>query len=90
MNWKLILASYLVIMNVIGFVIMGVDKKKAIKHQYRIPEKTLFLVAILGGSLGGWLGMKRFRHKTKHMKFVVGFSALFLVQTGILIYIMAK
>ena len=69
---------------------MGIDKRKAIKHQYRIPEKTLFLVAILGGSLGGFLGMELFRHKTKHMKFVIGFPAIFLIQAVIFMNIMAK
>ncbi len=77
-------------MNIVGFIIMGVDKRKAIKHQYRIPEKTLFVVAIFGGSLGGFLGMELFRHKTKHMKFVIGFPAIFLIQTVIFMYIMAK
>ncbi len=90
MYLEIIIGVYLVLINTIGFVIMGIDKRKAIKHQYRIPEKTLFLVAILGGSLGGFLGMELFRHKTKHMKFVIGFPAIFLIQAVIFMNIMAK
>ncbi|UOE93394.1 DUF1294 domain-containing protein [Alkalihalobacillus sp. LMS39] len=63
---------YLVIMNLLGFYLMALDKKKAKRQQYRIPEKTLIVTAILGGSIGIWLGMKQWRHKTKHTLFRVG------------------
>ena len=89
MNWRIIVAIYLVIMNLMGFISMGVDKRKAIKHRWRIPEKYLFLFAFLGGSLGGIIGMRVFHHKTKHMKFVVGFSAILIVETVILVYFLA-
>ena len=62
---------YLVIINVVGYVIMGVDKKRAIRGAWRISEASLFFTALLGGSLGCILGMQHFRHKTKHRKFTV-------------------
>lgn len=75
---------YLVILNIAGFISMGIDKAKAKKHAWRIPEKTLFLIAILGGSLGSILGMQVFRHKTKHKSFMIGMPVIFLVEAGLL------
>lgn len=66
------LIIYLIIMNFIGFFIMAIDKRKAKKHAWRIPEKILFLASFLGGSIGTWAGMYVFRHKTKHWYFVIG------------------
>ena len=63
---------YLVIINVVGYVIMGVDKKRAIRGAWRISEASLFFTALLGGSLGCILGMQHFRHKTKHWYFKYG------------------
>ncbi|MGN0165804.1 MAG: DUF1294 domain-containing protein [Lachnospiraceae bacterium] len=71
---------YLLLVNIIGFALMGIDKSKARKNKWRIPEKTLFFVAILGGSIGCVLGMKLFRHKTKHNKFVYGMPAILAFQ----------
>ncbi len=71
---------YLVVINLIGFALMGIDKRRAIRHQWRIPEKTLFLAALLGGSLGGILGMYTFRHKTRHWYFAVGFPVILVAQ----------
>ena len=79
-NPLLVLLIYLLIMNVIGFVLMGIDKKKAEKNKWRIPEKTLFAAAMLGGSIGSILGMKVFRHKTKHNQFVYGMPAILAFQ----------
>lgn len=70
-NYKIIIVIYMVIMSVIGFVSMGIDKKRAINKKWRIPEKTLFIIAFLGGAAGSVLGMRIFKHKTKHMKFVI-------------------
>ena len=75
-----ILIVYLLIINLAGFAFMGVDKRKAIRHTYRIPEKTLFLAALLGGSIGSILGMQIFRHKTKHWYFVTGMPAILILQ----------
>lgn len=71
---------YFAVMNILGLVVMGVDKWKAKHNAWRIPEKTLFLVSILGGSIGTWAGMYLFRHKTKHWYFVVGMLAILAVQ----------
>ena len=65
-------AVWLAIMNVVDFCLMASDKKRARQHRRRIPEKTLLLVGLFGGALGGWLGMYVFRHKTRHPIFVVG------------------
>jgi uncharacterized membrane protein YsdA (DUF1294 family) len=64
----------------LGFTSMGVDKYKARKHLWRIPEKVLFTIAILGGSMGSSLGMYTFRHKTKHKSFVIGIPTIIVIQ----------
>ena len=69
---------YVVIMNILGVAVMGIDKYKAQHKLWRIPEKTLFLVSILGGSIGTWAGMYLFRHKTKHWYFVFGMPAIYV------------
>jgi len=75
-----VLILYLVVINIIGFLSMGGDKKKAIAHRRRTPEKRLFAYALLGGSIGCLLGMSVYRHKTKHLKFTVGMPAILIVQ----------
>ena len=75
-----IILIYLACVNVLGFLLMGIDKRKARKNLWRIPEATLFVVALIGGSIGSILGMYTFRHKTKHMTFVIGMPAIFIVQ----------
>ena len=75
-----ILFVYLLIINSIAFALMGVDKKKAQAKAWRIPEKTLFLSAILGGSIGAIVGMQVFRHKTKHWYFKYGMPAILILQ----------
>ena len=86
-NYKIIVIIYMVIMSVIGFVSMGIDKKRAINKKWRTPEKTLFIIAFLGGAAGSVLGMRIFKHKTKHMKFVI-FMPLFLaLQIAALLFI---
>ncbi len=71
---------YFVVINIVGFVIMGIDKAKAKANAWRIPEKTLLFIALIGGSIGVWLGMETFRHKTKHWYFKYGVPAIFLVE----------
>lgn len=73
-------------MNVIAFVLMGVDKIKAKTNARRIPEKVLFAFAILFGAIGGTIGMYSFRHKTKHWYFAVFFPALAILQFALLVY----
>lgn len=79
---------YLVIMNCTGFISMGVDKQKAKKGAWRIPERTLFLIAILGGGLGSILGMQLFRHKTRHKQFVIGMPVIVLVQICLIVLLL--
>ena len=89
MEVYLLILSYLILMNLIGFALMGIDKHKAIKGAFRIPEATLFVVAIIGGSIGSILGMYTFRHKTRHKKFVYGMPVVLLIQL-LIIYLFWK
>ena len=77
---------YLVLINVIAFLLMGIDKGRAVRHRWRIPEKTLFLSALLLGSIGANLGMQVFRHKTKHKSFVFGMPLILIMQTAAVLY----
>lgn len=81
---------YLVIINLIAFLLMAMDKSRARKHQWRIPEKTLFLSAILGGSIGAIAGMYTFHHKTKHWHFVIGMPAILIVQIALIVWIRSR
>ena len=78
---------YLIIMNLVGLAVMTMDKSKARHHAWRISEKTLFLVSILGGSAGTWAGMYLFHHKTRHWYFVVGMPLILAVQAAAVIYL---
>ena len=80
---------YLLIINALSFLLMLIDKQKAKKDRWRIPEKTLMAVAILGGSLGGIAGMKLFRHKTKHPKFSIGLPVILAVQILLAVIILS-
>ena len=80
--------GYFFIVNIIGFLLMGIDKKKAIQNQWRIPEKSLFLCSILGGSIGTWAGMYAFRHKTKHWYFVIGMPLILFLQVAVAVFFM--
>lgn len=79
------LLIYLIFINIITFFIYGADKYKAQKKKWRIPEKRLFLLALIGGSIGAEAGMLCFRHKTKHPRFMIGIPAIFLFQICILL-----
>ena len=80
-----LLLVYATIINLIGFALMGIDKYKAKKRAFRIPEATLFIVAIIGGSIGSLLGMYAFRHKTRHRSFVYGMPFILFVQIALLL-----
>ena len=80
----------MVIVNLIAFVAMGVDKRCARRHQWRIRERTLLLLAALGGSLGAWAGMAVFRHKTRHNRFRFGVPALLLTQLARAIWLLCR
>ncbi len=85
MNSIFYLAGYFIVINIIGFASMGIDKRKAIRNAYRIPEATLFAIALLGGSLGSTLGMHIFRHKTKHWYFLIGMPIILVLQLLLLV-----
>ncbi|MBR6697854.1 MAG: DUF1294 domain-containing protein [Lachnospiraceae bacterium] len=85
----IIFVAYLVVINLIAFAIMGLDKNYAAKGKWRIPEKTLFLPVLLGGGIGGVLGMRVFRHKTKHWYFAIGFPLIMVIEYALLIYVFA-
>jgi len=84
-----ILFYYLILINIIAFITIYIDKQKAIKHKWRIKEVTLFLISIVGGSLGTLLGMYTFRHKTKHKKFTLGIPFIIAIQF-IIVYFLSK
>ena len=71
---------YLVVINTVGFFMMFSDKQRAKNRAWRIPEKTLFLIAIIGGSIGSIFGMWLFRHKTRHWYFVIGMPVILVIQ----------
>ncbi len=79
----LVLLGWVALMSGVGFVLMGVDKYRARRDLWRIPEKTLFTCALLGGTPGVILGMNRFRHKTRHRYFRYGLPALLIVQLAL-------
>ena len=77
--WQL-LGLYILTVNLAGFLLMGVDKRRARRERWRIPEKTLFLPAALGGAVGCMLGMRVFHHKTRHWYFKLGMPTILVVQ----------
>lgn len=81
---------YFVIINIIGFFIMWLDKRKAKKGAWRIPEKTLFLITALGGGIGTIAGMYTFRHKTQKMQFVIGFPVVTILEFITILYFILK
>jgi len=76
---KLIL-TYLVIINIAAFIAFGIDKWRAQNNAWRIPETTLFLLAIIGGSIGAEIGMHVWHHKTRHLSFIIGIPIILLLQ----------
>ena len=82
-----IVTIYLAVINLVGLFVMWLDKHKAKKGAWRIKEKTLFAVALLGGALGTTLGMYWFRHKTKHWYFVVGMPLILVIQIILSFYL---
>mgnify|MGYP002673336052 FL=1 len=81
------LAYYLLGINAVTFIVYGIDKYKAKKAKLRIPEATLLLLAVLGGSIGAWMGMKVWHHKTMHKKFKYGIPAILLIQIALMTYL---
>jgi len=81
---------YIIAINIIGFILMGVDKRRARKRVWRVPEKNLWIIALLGGSFGSLLGMRYFRHKTKHKMFTIGMPLLIIVHTVLIFWVYLK
>ncbi|MCR5716134.1 MAG: DUF1294 domain-containing protein [Lachnospiraceae bacterium] len=82
-----VILIYLACVNIAGFAAMGIDKWKARKRVWRIPEATLFTIALVGGSIGSILGMQLFRHKTKHMSFVIGMPVILVLQIALVLFL---
>ena len=87
MDTLLWIGSFVVIVNLLGFIIMGIDKARAKKHSWRISEFTLFFIALIGGSLGSIIGMYTFRHKTKHKYFTLGMPAILIIQIALILFL---
>lgn len=90
MNWFYIIIGYLLLANVVTFITYGIDKYKAKKGKWRISEATLLLMAVFGGSIGAWLGMKAFHHKTMHKKFYIGVPAIVILQIALAVWLAYK
>ena len=76
----LIILIYLILINIITFMVFGVDKRKAKKEKWRVPEATLLLLSVIGGSIGALVGMRLFHHKTKKAKFRIGVPVILILQ----------
>ena len=85
-----IIVFYLVIINIITFFLYGVDKWKAQRVRWRIPESVLLGMAAIGGSIGAWLGMRVWRHKTQHAKFRFGVPIILIAQVALLVWILYR
>lgn len=88
-GWTVLLV-WLAVINLLTFIVYGADKRRARKGKWRVPEKTLFLLPMLGGSIGALLGMRVFHHKTKHWYFVWGIPAILLAQIALAVWIYTK
>ena len=86
----IIILTYLVIMNIVGVAVMGIDKSKAKRGAWRIKEATLFTVSLIGGSIGTLLGMYMFRHKTKHIYFVIGMPLILILHIALAVFLFTK
>ena len=85
-----VLALWLIVINLATFAVYGIDKSRAKRGAWRVPEKTLFLLPLLGGSVGALLGMLVFRHKTKHWYFVWGIPLILLAQIALAVWVYFK
>ncbi len=88
-GWTVLLV-WLAVINLLTFIVYGADKRRARRGKWRVPEKTLFLLPLLGGSIGALLGMRVFHHKTKHWYFVWGIPAILLAQIALAVWIYTK
>ena len=89
-NFQPTALAYFVAVNVVTFVVYGIDKWKAKKGRWRISEATLLFLAVIGGSIGAWMGMSVWHHKTLHKKFRYGIPLIFIAQLGLILYFLFK
>ena len=84
------LIIYLIVVNIVGAIVNIVDKRRAKKNKWRIPEATLWTIALLGGSIGSYITMKTIRHNTQHKSFLIGFPAIMSFQVAVITYLILK
>ncbi|TCP32113.1 uncharacterized membrane protein YsdA (DUF1294 family) [Scopulibacillus darangshiensis] len=89
-SWQLVFIIYMIVINLYGYAIMASDKRKARRHEWRVPEAKLWAVAAIGGAFGSYLGMRTFRHKTKHALFKMGMPLVCLIYVVILAALFTK
>ena len=87
--WQVVCCAWFAL-NLLAFVLYGVDKYKSRHHLWRTPESTLLLVALLGGSVGAWLGMRVWHHKTLHRKFRHGVPLILFLQVAVCLYLYSR
>ena len=85
-----IILGYLLAVNIATFFLYGIDKYKAKKGQWRISEATLLLMAVIGGSIGAWAGMRLWHHKTMHKKFKYGIPIIIILQVALVVYLLTN
>ena len=78
---------YLLAINIVSFFLYGIDKYKAKKNKWRISEATLLMMAVIGGSIGAWVGMRLWHHKTMHKKFKYGIPIIIIMQVSLVVYL---
>ena len=88
-GWTVLLV-WLAVINLLTFIVYGADKRRARKGKWRVPEKMLFLLPLLGGSIGALLGMRVFHHKTRHWYFVWGVPAILLAQLALAVWLLTR
>lgn len=81
---------YLLAVNITSFILYGIDKYKAKKGRWRISEATLLLMAVVGGSIGAWAGMRLWHHKTMHKKFKYGIPVIIILQVALAVYLLTN
>lgn len=87
---KLLIFAYLIVINTVGFFISLADKSAARNGRWRVPERTLFLVSIIGGSVGTYISMRIFHHKTKHKRFMIGIPLIIAVQAAAAYFVIRR
>ena len=85
-----IILGYLLAVNMTSFLVYGIDKYKAKKGRWRISEATLLLMAVIGGSIGAWVGMRIWHHKTMHKKFKYGIPIIIILQVALAVYLLTN